>query len=106
MSTLTDSQLQQFNDGIQTWISDLSSYLSTTTAAQSLPLLGKLSSLVTNEQGELTAFGNVLSETIASAINTLQAPTTDEVASLLNSAFQLAGISSHITFSGSDLSSS
>jgi len=100
MSTLTDSQLQQFNDGIQTWISDLSSYLSTTTAAQSLPLLGKLSSLVTNEQGELTAFGNVLSETIASAINTLQAPTTDEVASLLNSAFQQAGISSHITFSG------
>jgi RTX calcium-binding nonapeptide repeat (4 copies) len=91
-SPLTDDQLRQLQSGIQSWITQLSSYLSTTTAAQSLPLIGNLTKLVTDEQGNLTSFGQTLSDTITKAINTLQAPTTTQVQSLLNSAFQTANI--------------
>ena len=99
-NTLTDLVLRDLSSGITQWINNLSSYLSSTTAAQALPVLGNLSTLVTDEQGELTKFGKILSDTITNSIVTLQAPTPRQVENLLNSAFKQANIPINLSLSG------
>jgi Ca2+-binding RTX toxin-like protein len=88
--------------GITQWVKALSDYLATTTATQSLPIIGQLSTLVTDEQGELTTFGKMLSDTITDSIVTLQSPTPSQVQDLLNTAFQHAKIPITVALSSSD----
>lgn len=97
---LSKSQLSQLNDGIQGWIVRLSNYLGTSTAAQSLPVIGSLARFVATEQGELTAFGKAVGDAIAKTVATNTVPTLSQVSGIINAAFKTAGIQATVNLNG------
>lgn len=98
--TLTSDELSQLDSGIQDWIVKLSNYLDSSVAAQSLPIIGKLTDFIATEKGELTLFGKTLSDILTKSISSNTTPTLSDVSTLINDGFKTAGIHASVNLTG------